>query len=299
MKCELCPRMCWADREKGELGFCGLGPIPTVRRAAPHMWEEPCICGPGGSGTIFFGGCNLRCVYCQNAGISREKGSGAGSPPEKIADICLALQSEGVSNVNFVTPTPWVNVIKSSLEIAWDKGFFLPVVYNTGGYDSVGAIKSLRGYVSVYLPDFKYSSDELAVKYSSAPGYAAAALSAINEMSAQVGPPSFDGDGMLRRGVIVRHLVLPGYARESAETLRALYRGLDDPGGVIVSVMSQYTPQPGVPDELNRTVGDGEYRLVCEAAEDLGFYGVYTQDGSSASESFIPEWDRGPAAPTL
>ncbi len=299
MKCELCPRMCRADRENGETGFCGCGPLPVVRRAAPHMWEEPCICGPGGSGTIFFAGCNMRCVYCQNAEISREKKTGPGLRPDEISDICLSLQSAGVSNVNFVTPTPWVNVIKETLDIAWEKGLCIPVVYNTGGYDSVKAIRSLRGYVSVYLPDYKYSSDALAVRYSSAPGYGKAALSAINEMSEQAGFPSFDGDGMLRRGIIVRHLVLPGYARESAETLKTLYRGLDDPGSVILSVMSQYTPRPGVPSELNGTVTDTEYRFVCDAAEDLGFYGVYTQEGGSASESFIPEWDKGPARPTL
>ncbi len=297
MKCDLCPRRCLADRENGETGFCGCGPLPKVRRAAPHMWEEPCICGPGGSGTVFLGGCNMRCVFCQNAEISRETERERGVTPEKLAEICLNLQDLGVSNINFVTPTPWVNVIKSALDIAWGNGLYLPVVYNTGGYDSLSAVKSLRGYVSVYLPDFKYGNDLLAVKYSSAPGYSAYALTAINEMIAQVGAPSFDTGGILKKGVIVRHLVLPGYADESVATLEKLFSGLDEPDNVILSVMSQYTPQEGAPPELRRTVTSSEYMTVCEAAFELGFYGVYTQDGSSASESFVPEWDKGPATP--
>lgn len=287
MKCNLCPRNCGADRDLGELGFCRAGSTAVVGRAAPHYWEEPCICGKGGSGTVFFSGCNLRCVFCQNSRISRTP-YGREYTPEGLSELYLDLQSKGVSNINLVTPTPWVPQIKKSLDIAWSKGLYLPVVYNCGGYESIEAIKSLRGYIGVYMPDLKYLDPTLSKKYSSASDYPEVAKRAIYEMVEQRGELVFDSDGMLTKGVIVRHLVLPTHADDSFRVLEYLKREYGD--SIIVSIMSQYTPTEGVCPPLNRKVTAEEYASVVKFAKDIGLVNAFIQEGEAASESFIPEF---------
>ena len=286
MKCELCPRACRVDRE-ASYGYCRVGSTAIVGRAAPHYWEEPCICGKNGSGTVFFSGCNLRCVFCQNSKISREA-YGREYSPEGLSELYLDLQRQGVSNINFVTPTPWVRKIKSSLDIAWERGLYLPTVYNCGGYESVDALRSLRGYIGVYMPDFKYMSSALSEKYSSAPDYPEVAKRALYEMVNQRGELVFDGDGMLVKGVIVRHLVLPTHVDDSLRVLEYLKNEYGD--NIIVSIMSQYTPFSSCPPPLDRRLSEEEYATVVNFAREIGIKNAYIQDGEAASESFIPEF---------
>ena len=287
MICNICPRKCGIDRDK-TVGFCSVGSTALVSRTAPHYWEEPCICGKGGSGTVFFSGCNLRCVFCQNSKISRGK-CGKEYSPEGLSELYLELQDKGVSNINFVTPTPWVTQIRRSLDIAWEKGLYLPTVYNCGGYESVEALRSLRGYVGVYMPDFKYMDTVLAQKYSSAPDYPEVAKRALYEMVNQRGELVYDGDGMLCKGVIVRHLVLPTHVDDSFRVLEYLKKEYGD--GIIVSIMSQYTPFSSCPPPLDRRVTPEEYASVVAFAESIGIKNAFIQDGEAASESFIPEFE--------
>lgn len=286
--CMLCPRMCRADRENGEVGYCLSGGEMRISRSAPHYWEEPCICGEKGSGTVFFSGCNLRCVFCQNSKISRG-GVGRQVSEDELADIFLELQGKGVSNINLVTPTPWINGIKEALDIAWQKGFYLPIIYNTGGYERVESLKSLRGYIGVYLPDFKYFSSELAERLSGAPDYPEVAKRALYEMVSQRGDASFDSDGMMTKGVIVRHLVLPGHTDDSMRVLEYLHSEYGD--SIMISIMSQYTPMAGMTGELSRALTDKEYGEVVAFAQKIGISNAYIQDGESAKESFIPEFN--------
>ena len=287
MKCDICPRKCSSDRSQGQKGFCGVGDLPVVCRAAPHLWEEPCICGENGSGTVFFAGCNLKCVFCQNAKISRG-GEGREYTPSDLADLYLELQAKGVSNINLVTPSPWVNHIKASLDIAWERGLFIPIVYNCGGYESVEAIRSLRGYVGIYMPDFKYMSEELGRKYSFAPDYPEVAKRALYEMVCQRSDAVYDGDGMMVKGVIVRHLILPSHIEDSMRVLEYLHSEYGD--SIVISIMSQYTPMPNMLPPLDRRVSEEEYRAVVEYAKSIGIRKAYIQDGESAVESFIPDF---------
>ncbi len=285
-KCDLCPRGCAVYREKGETGFCGCGRNVRVGRIAPHFWEEPCICTEGGSGAVFFCGCNLKCLYCQNREIAFDGGCGLELTVDELADEYLRLQAMGVCNINLVTPTPWVEQIRESLDLSWQRGLWLPVVYNCGGYESVSAVRSLRGYVSVYLADFKYSDSGLARRFSSAPDYPERAIEAIGQMIENVGEPVFDGD-VLKKGVIVRHLILPGYTGNSVRCVEMLRETFGD--SIVYSIMNQFTPVchlPGVPD---RTVTGEEYRSVLACAGDVRF--LYIQEGGTAAQSFIPEWD--------
>ncbi|MBE6622523.1 MAG: radical SAM protein [Ruminococcaceae bacterium] len=286
--CTLCPRLCRADRAGGKTGFCRVGSTVLVTRAAPHRWEEPCLCGEGGSGTVFFGGCNLGCLFCQNRAISRGE---AGIPvtEEQLAAIFLSLAEQGVSNLNLVTPTPWVPHIKAALEMAWDKGFWLPVVYNCGGYENASVIASLRGYVGVYLPDFKYFDPALGQALSGVPDYPARMMEALREMVAQRGEPRFDGDGLMTRGVIVRHLVLPGHTDDSKRILGYLHREYGD--SIYISIMNQYTPMPGMEGELARPLTEEEYAEVTDYARAIGIRQAFLQEGGTVSESFIPAFD--------
>lgn len=286
--CTLCPRLCRADRLGGQRGFCGGGRDALVTRAAPHLWEEPCLCGPGGSGAVFFGGCNLGCVFCQNRAISR---GGVGTPvsPERLAAIFFSLAEQGVSHLNLVTPTPWVPQIKAALELAWDRGFWLPVVYNSGGYENASVIASLRGYVSVYLPDFKYFDPALGRALSGVPDYPARAKEALQEMVRQRGEPRFDSDGLMTRGVIIRHLVLPGHTDDSKQILSYLYHTYGD--SICVSIMRQYTPMPGMTGELARPLTEEEYAEVVDYALSLGIRNAFLQEGGAVGESFIPAFD--------
>ena len=288
--CCLCPRKCHADRTAGKTGYCGMDQTVRVARAALHMWEEPCISGRRGSGAVFFTGCNLRCCFCQNRDIAIGD-SGLEITINRLAEIFLELQEKGAANINLVTGTHYIPQIIAALKIAKEKGMNLPAVYNCGGYESVEALKMLEGYIDVYLPDYKYAQSELARKYSHASDYPQTALRAIGEMLRQTGSAQFDENGYIRRGTIVRHLILPGHTKNSKEALTVLHQTYGNQ--IYISIMNQYTPLPQVAniEALNRTVTQEEYDRVLRFAERIGIERGFRQEGTSASESFIPEFD--------
>lgn len=286
MGCKLCPRLCNADREHGKKGACGADGEIRLARVAPHYWEEPCISGKNGSGTVFFAGCPLGCVFCQNARISHG-GVGKTYTVEQLAEAFVSLQSKGVHNINLVTPTHYVPQIVSALDIAKPS---IPVVYNTGGYDRAETLDLLGERVKIFLPDYKYFSPKLALKYSHAEDYPEVALKAIEKMLDIAGSPTFDSDGMMKSGVIVRHLVLPGCTDDSMKALRTLRERFG--GSIMVSIMNQYTPVKDVPyEQLQRPISDDEYELVLDYADHLGIDCGFRQDGGTVSESFIPDFD--------
>lgn len=288
MECTLCPRECGVYREK-QRGFCGETDEIRVARAALHMWEEPCISGEEGSGTVFFTGCNLRCVYCQNHTLSRSE-IGKEVSVKRLAEIFLELQEKGANNINLVTGTHFALQIREAIDMAREQGLHLPVVYNCGGYESVQTLQMLDGYVDIYLPDFKYWDKESGRKYSSVADYPAVARAAVKEMVRQVGAPEFDERGMMRRGVIVRHLLLPGKVSEAQEIVRYLYEKYGD--SIYLSLMNQYTPLPTLDKEkypeLSRRVTTYEYEKLVNFAIDLGVEHAFIQEGKTAKESFIP-----------
>lgn len=288
--CVLCPRECHADREGGERGYCGMEEEVYAARAALHMWEEPCISGERGSGAVFFSGCSLRCVYCQNREIALGK-RGIKLSRERLAEIFLNLQHQGAANLNLVTAGHFVPQTVAALELARSRGFRLPVVYNSGGYEKAETLRMLEGYVDVYLPDFKYAEPELAAAFSNAPDYPRRASAAIEEMLRQTGPCVFDPEGYIVKGTIVRHLILPGHTRNSVKALRFLLEtfGRD----LHISILKQYTPvckSERFP-ELNRTVTRREYEKVLNAALEMGLKNGYFQESGTAKESFIPDFD--------
>lgn len=286
--CALCPRACGADRRAGE-GFCGGGVLPRVARAALHRWEEPCISGTRGSGTVFFSGCPLRCCYCQNYRISAEN-FGKEISVERLAEICLELQARGAHNLNFVNPTHWAPWIAEAVERA-RLALTIPIVCNSGGYESPETLELLGEIADIWLPDLKYADAGRAARYSAAPDYFPVATAAISEMFRRVGPVQFDGDGLLKRGLVIRHLVLPGGYRDSIAVLEWIAANLP-PDDIRVSIMSQYTPfyRSGEYPELGRRVSTYEYRKVLERAQELGLMG-YMQEKSSAKEEYTPPFD--------
>ncbi|HHV63330.1 MAG TPA: radical SAM protein [Firmicutes bacterium] len=289
-ECRLCPRRCGADRNSGGMGFCRAGILPRVARAALHQWEEPCISGTRGSGTVFFSHCNMRCVFCQNHRISHG-GFGKEVPTAELARAFLRLQAKGAHNINLVSPTPFILQIAEALSTARAEGLVIPVLYNTNAYELPEALRLLDGLVDVYLPDLKYASDELAIKYSAAPRYFEFATRAILEMLRQVGPPQFDEHGLVVRGLIVRHLVLPGQTGDSRRVLDWIRANL--PVEVYVSVMSQYTPmfRASRYPELNRRLTREEYDDVLDYFVSIGLENGYMQEESSAQEDFVPDFD--------
>lgn len=281
--CRACPRRCGVDRTK-TVGFCGIGDRIKIARAAPHLWEEPCISGTRGSGAIFFSGCSLGCVFCQNKEISR-RGGGCEITAERFAEICFELRSAGVHNINLVTPSHQLPLILPVLrEIK--KTIGIPIVCNCGGYESLEALSAMRGIVDIYLPDFKFYDPALSEKYAHAKDYPKIAEEAIVEMARQTGRPTFDKDGLLERGTLVRHLVLPGHRDDSINTLRRL-RELFAPDEILLSLMSQYTPTGDGP---SRRLTTFEYRSVANVALELGFEG-YFQERSSAKDEYTPNFD--------
>ena len=287
MICNLCPRKCNACRTEHQgNGFCGAGTLPVVARVAPHFGEEPCISGTKGSGTVFFSGCTLKCVYCQNYEIS-DGHKGRAVTPKELADCYKRLEQQGVHNINLVTADHYVNAVAESLDIYKPS---IPVVYNCSGYTSPKTLSILDGLVDIYLPDFKYSDDALAIKYSSAPNYVNTASAAIKEMIFQVGTPVIDEDGMMKKGVIVRHLILPSHTKNSLGVLDIIKRSYDKQ--VLVSLMCQYVPVNKAHDfpKINRTITRREYDKVKSELYALGLDG-FTQDLTSASTDFIPDWD--------
>lgn len=287
--CTLCPRTCRVNREK-EKGFCGCGPVLKVARAALHQWEEPCISGSRGSGTVFFSGCTLKCCFCQNYQISCE-GHGKEISVERLRDIFWELQDQGAHNINLVTATQYLPLVLKALDLAKPR-LAIPVVYNCGGYERVETIRELKGYVDIYLPDLKYKSPELSAKYSGAADYFAVASQAIQAMTEQTGPLVWDQDGLLKRGVIVRHMVLPGAREDSVSLLQWMAKELPR-DSFLISVMSQYTPfyKSSEHREINRRLTSFEYNKVVDAALSLGLDQGFMQQRSSAKEEYTPPFD--------
>ena len=294
--CTLCPRACGADRAAGQTGFCGADDRLLVARAALHHWEEPCLSGAPedarGSGTVFFSGCTLRCCYCQNYPISQQ-GVGKAITPERLAEIFLRLQQDGARNLNLVTATQYLPQVRQALESARAAGLTLPVVYNTGGYETLAAVKALDGYVDIWLTDFKYASPELAKRYSAAWNYPAVAEAALRQMLRQTGAPVYDAEGFLQRGVIVRHLALPGCVQDSRTVLQTLARIRRETGvPFLSSLMSQFTPfYKAAEYGLGRRITTYEYRKVVDEAVRLGLTDGYMQEKSSAREEYTPPFD--------
>ncbi|HEY8419510.1 MAG TPA: radical SAM protein [Clostridia bacterium] len=287
--CALCPRECHADRTAGK-GYCKVGDRLVVARAALHMWEEPCISGEQGSGTVFFSGCSLGCVYCQNKSISKDL-AGKEISIERLAEIFLELQDKGANNINLVTASHYVPYVIETLDIARAKGLNIPIVYNCGGYEKVQTLKLLEGYIDIYLPDLKYMSPEPAIKYSNCKDYFEAASKAIEEMVRQIPQARFDSLGIMQKGVIVRHLTLPGHLEDSKKIIKYLYETYGDK--IYISIMSQYTPisiNPKYP-ELNRKIAQKEYDELIDYAVNLGVQNGFIQEGDAAQESFIPEFN--------
>lgn len=288
--CNLCPRGCGIDRNAGEKGFCGESAQLHAARAALHMWEEPCISGKEGSGTVFFSGCTLRCVYCQNRAISTGH-SGKYISVSRLSDIFLELQQQGANNINLVTPDHFIPAIIPALKDAKAHGLHLPIVYNSSSYVRVETLRMLEGLIDIYLPDLKYISSELSSRYSAAPDYFTHASAAITEMVRQVGDAQFDDGDMMTRGVIVRHLLLPSCLEDSKAVVRWLWETFGD--HIFLSLMSQYTPLPqleGYP-ELQRKITPEEYNALTDYALSLGVTQGFIQDGEAADESFIPPFD--------
>lgn len=290
-KCNLCPRECDADRRNGNKGICGVtGTEIMGSRAALHMWEEPCISGKTGSGTVFFSGCPLRCVYCQNYEIARAE-SGSKITVERLAEIFLELQAKGAANINLVTPTHYSLEIIEAVKSARENGLKLPIVYNCSGYEKVETLKLLDGIVDVYLADYKYEDSEIAKKYSNASDYPFIVKQALAEMVRQCGEAEFDKNDMMQKGVIVRNLLLPGYVENSKAVVKYVYETYGDK--VFLSLMNQYTPLPHVEKwpELNRKVSLEEYEELVNYAIELGVENGFVQEGETAEESFIPAFD--------
>ncbi len=287
-KCMLCPRKCGTDRSK-DIGYCGQSDRLHAAKAYLHMWEEPCISGKNGSGTVFFSGCNLRCVYCQNRDIAASY-SGFEITDQKLADIFLKLQDKGAHNINLVTPTHYTPHIISALYAARGK-LNIPVVYNCGGYESAETLKMLDGYIDIYLPDFKYMDNTIAQKYSFAPDYVENAKTALAEMTRQTGGCVFNADGIMIKGVIVRHLVLPSYTDNSKSVIEYLYKTYGH--SIYMSIMNQYTPMEYVKNypEINRKITDKEYENILDFAVNIGVENAFIQENGTVSESFIPVFD--------
>lgn len=289
-QCTLCPRACKVNRLKGQLGFCKAGEEIEIARAALHHWEEPCLSGERGSGTIFFSHCTLGCVFCQNYEISTI-GKGKGISIDRLSEICLELQAKGAHNINLVTPTHYTVQIVEALKLAKEKGLHLPIVYNTSGYEKVETLKLLEGYVDIYLPDFKYFKAGYGKKYSKAPQYSDYAKAALHEMVRQVGVATFDEEGIMQKGVIVRHLMLPGLLFDSKHIVDYLYETYKDT--VYLSLMNQYTPLKPIEKypELNRTLSPAHYEYLVDYALSIGVENGFIQEGETSKESFIPPFN--------
>lgn len=289
--CTLCPRRCHANRAAGQTGFCSQTAQLRAARAALHFWEEPCISGDCGSGTVFFSGCSLQCIFCQNHEIALGE-SGKVISVERLSQIFLGLQDKGAANINLVTAGHFIPQVCRALELSKADGLSIPIVYNTGSYEEVASLRLLEGLVDIWLPDLKYFSGDLSARYSSAPDYFQVATAAIAEMFRQTPAAVFDSKtGLMQRGIIVRHLMLPGQAADSKKILRYLHTTYGD--AIYISIMNQYTPLAGVSEipELNRKVAPEEYRRVLDFADRIGIENGFMQEDGTAAESFIPPFD--------
>lgn len=287
-QCTLCPRKCGIDRTTSR-GRCGVSDKIKLARAALHFWEEPCISGVRGAGTVFFSGCQLGCVYCQNSAISRGR-SGIEITRERLVDIFFELAEKGAHNIDLVTPDCFISDVVPAIKEAKKRGLDIPFICNCSGYETPEAIDALADVIDVWLPDFKYFSPEMAKKYSDAADYPQTAMKAIDMMAALRPECVFDGDGMIRSGVIIRHMMLPNGISDSREILEYIHRRYGD--GVWLSIMSQYTPQEGAAfPELQRRVSRREYETLVDFACILGIENAYTQEEGAALDSFIPQFD--------
>lgn len=286
--CTLCAHRCHVDRTQGQCGRCRMGAEPVLARAALHMWEEPPISGVRGSGAVFFSGCSLGCIFCQNAPISHD-GCGRPVTNRRLADIYLELQSQGAHNINLVTPTHFAPTVIHTVADARVRGLHVPIVYNTSSFDTPETVAALRDTVDVYLADMKYVTPRLAARLSSAHSYPSAAKAAIEAMVRDRSTPMFDEEGCMRRGVIVRVLLLPGHVAEAKLCVRYLYSAFGD--NIYISLMNQYTPSAGLPSPLHRTVTREEYRDLLTYADKIGVKNGFVQDFGTATSAFTPLFD--------
>ena len=289
--CRLCPRNCQINRLEGQKGFCRMDSRIFGARAALHMWEEPCISGKAGSGAVCFSGCSVGCVFCQNHAIAAGQ-SGKRISIERLADIFLELQTKGANNINLVTPEHYAPSIALALAMAKSKGLHLPIICNCSGYSSLTALRILSDHVDVWLPDFKYYSPELSKKYSHAPDYFTVACQALQFMYEQAGDPVFDDNGIIQKGIIVRHLTLPGFMEDSRKVIHYLHEIYGDK--IYISIMNQFTPVSELLSdypELNHTISASDYDALVDYAIDIGVENGFIQEGETAKESFIPPFD--------
>lgn len=286
--CNVCPRNCNADRIN-KYGYCRMGKNPRVSKVMLHMWEEPCISGTRGSGAVFFSGCNLKCVFCQNYIISQEE-MGQELSVSELSKVFLSLEEKGAHNINLVNPTHFIREIAEAIDISREKGLKVPFVYNTNGYEALDSLKLLEGRIEVYLPDMKYYDSNASLKYSGASDYFEVCSKAVKEMYRQVGLPQFDDCGIITRGLIIRHLILPSLSKDSVKILD--YINENFPQSIYVSIMSQYTPYYKAEEfhELNRRITKFEYDRVLKHFYGLGLENGYMQERDSASSEFIPEF---------
>lgn len=289
-KCTICPHKCGVNRLAGQKGRCRCDGNVRIALASVHNYEEPCISGKNGSGTVFFSNCNLNCIYCQNYEISQE-GKGKNVTVEHLAEIFIKQQNKGVNNINLVTPTMYVPQIIEAIKIAKANGLSIPIVYNSNGYENIETIKMLEGYIDVYLPDLKYYSDELAKKYSKIDNYFSIATAAIKEMQRQVGNPVFDENGIIKRGVIIRHLILPNHIQNTKNILKYIKENFDNE--TYISVMAQYFPTYKAKEDklLNRKISNKEYREIENYLYILDLKNGYMQELGEHEEEYVPKFD--------
>lgn len=289
-KCNLCPHECNCNREKGEKGRCKATDKVRVALVSTHNFEEPCISGENGSGTVFFSNCNLNCLYCQNYEIS-QLGKGKDITTHELADIFLKQQEKGVENINLVTPTSYAISILEAIKEAKQKGLSIPIIYNTNGYEKIETLKLLEGYIDIYLPDLKYAENSLGEQYSKVHNYFEIATRAIQEMVKQVGVPRLDDRGMIQKGVMVRHLVLPNHMENSKKVLKWLKENL--PKEIFISVMAQYFPtyQAKNVENLSRKLTKEEWLEIENYIEELEFENGYCQELGEHEEEYVPKWD--------
>ena len=289
--CKICPRECKVNRLKGKIGNCKARDKIEIALVSLHKYEEPCISGKNGSGTIFFAHCNLHCLYCQNYEISQEIGNYKEVSIDELAKIMLEQQKNNAENINLVTPTMYAYQIKEAIKIAKERGLTIPIIYNSNGYERQKTIKDLKGYIDVYLPDLKYYSNELAEKYSKAPNYFEIATKAIKEMIVQVGIPKFDERGMIKKGVMIRHLVLPNHIQNTKNILKWVKENLT--AEIYINIMAQYFPTYKAKEDelLNRKLTKREYKQIEEYFYLLNFKNGYMQELGEHEEEYVPKWN--------
>ena len=289
-KCEICPRKCKVNRNNNQIGWCKSTDRVKIGLYSTHYFEEPCISGDKGSGTVFFSNCTMNCIFCQNYEIS-QLGKGKEISIEELSNIFIMQQEKGVHNINLVTPTSYVYQIIEAIKIAKAKGLNIPIVYNTNGYENIETIKALNGYVDVYLPDLKYAEEKLATEYSGAKNYFEVATKAIKEMIKQVGKIKLNEDGIIQKGVIIRHLVLPNHIENSKKVLLWIKQNL--PNDIYVSIMAQYFPTYKAKEnqELNRKLTKKEWEQIEKYVEEIDIENGFIQELGDHEEEYVPKWD--------